>query len=81
MKLDLWGAMELSGLLTGPLKKRNKSRSRSPAAERAQPAAAEGDKLTHETTPKKGVDSAKDDGCYRHCIVFVMVFLTSMVGP
>lgn len=41
--------------------KRNKSRSRSPAAERAKPAAAEGGKLTDEITPKKGVDSAKDD--------------------
>ena len=44
-----------------PLKRRNKSRSRPPAAERAKPAAAEGGKLTDETTPKKGVDSAKAD--------------------
>lgn len=55
MRQDLWGTQEQSGLL------RNKSRSRSPAAERAKPAAAEGGKLTDETTPKKGVDSAKDD--------------------
>jgi len=44
-----------------PLKKRNKSRSRSPAAERAKPAAAEGEKLADENTPKKGVDSPQDD--------------------
>lgn len=43
-------------------KQRSNSRSRSPAAERAMPAAAEVDKPANEVTPKKGGDPTKDDG-------------------
>ena len=48
--------------LVQPMRKRNNSRSRSPAAERAMPAAAEVDKPADEVTPKKGGHTTKDDG-------------------
>ena len=58
MKQDPWGTQEQKWPADwAPLKKRNKSRSRSPAAERTMPAPVE--KLADLTTPKKGEDQTK----------------------